>query len=176
MKTSPFVRILLFAFATALVTVSASAFAASNSEARHTIAAFEKKDPGIKSFFRTSYAYAVFPTVGKAGIGIGGAFGSGIVYHRGRRIGTAKLAQVSIGLQLGGQAYSEILFFQNAETFRHFTNGNLKLGAGVSAVAITAGAAARTSFSHGVAVFTLAKGGLMYEASVSGQSFEYKRD
>jgi lipid-binding SYLF domain-containing protein len=176
MKTSPLVRILPFVVVAAFCAVSTSAYAVSNSEAAATVRTFKKKDPGIKSFFGTSYAYAVFPTVGKGGIGIGGAFGKGIVYHRGRRIGTAKLTQISIGFQLGGQAYSEILFFQNAATFKRFTNGNLKLGAGVSAVAITAGAAARTSFSHGVAVFTLAKGGLMYEASISGQSFEFTRD
>jgi lipid-binding SYLF domain-containing protein len=176
MKTPPLVRILPFVFAATLCAVSTTAYAVGNHEASETVRKFKKKDPGIDSFFRTSYAYAVFPTVAKGGIGIGGAYGEGIVYHRGRRIGSAKLTQVSIGFQLGGQAYSEILFFQNAGTFKKFTNGNLKIGAGVSAVAITAGAAARTSFSHGVAVFTLAKGGLMYEASISGQGFEFTHD
>lgn len=147
--------------------------AAGNGEAQETINKFKNKDKGINSFFKSSYAYAVFPTVAKAGIGIGGAYGKGYVFHNGKQIGTAKLTQVSVGLQLGGQAYSEIIFFQNKSTFGNFTNGNLKFGAGVSAVAVTAGAAASASFNRGVAVFTMEKGGLMYEASVAGQSFQY---
>jgi len=147
---------------------------AGTEEVQQTINKFKKKDGGINSFFKSSYAYAVFPTVGKGGIGIGGAYGKGYVYHSGKKIGEAKLTQVSVGFQLGGQAYSEIIFFQNKSTFDKFTNGDLKFGAGVSAVAVTSGAAARTSFNRGVAVFTMEKGGLMYEATVAGQSFKYE--
>jgi len=147
---------------------------AGTEEVQQTINKFKKKDGGINSFFKSSYAYAVFPTVGKGGIGIGGAYGKGYVYHSGTKIGEAKLTQVSVGFQLGGQAYSEIIFFQNKNTFDKFTNGDLKFGAGVSAVAVTSGAAARTSFNRGVAVFTMEKGGLMYEATVAGQSFKYE--
>jgi lipid-binding SYLF domain-containing protein len=156
-----------------LVLLPALPATASNGEAQETIKKFKNKDKGISSFFKSSYAYAVFPTVGKAGIGIGGAYGKGYVFHSGKQIGTAKLTQVSVGFQLGGQAYSEIIFFQNKSTFNKFTNGNLKFGAGVSAVAVTAGAAASASFNRGVAVFTMEKGGLMYEATVAGQSFQY---
>lgn len=145
-------------------------------------------------FFSHSYGYAVFPTVGKGGIGLGGAYGTGRVYAQGRYVGDASLAQLTIGLQLGGQAYSEIIFFQDKRAFGEFTSGNFEFGAQASAVAITAGASAQasttgsgtttsTSSSHakttgeyqkGVAVFTVAKGGLMYEASIGGQKFSYK--
>ncbi|HEX4927464.1 MAG TPA: YSC84-related protein [Burkholderiales bacterium] len=145
-------------------------------------------------FFSHSYGYAVFPTVGKGGIGLGGAYGTGRVYAQGRYVGDTSLAQLTIGLQLGGQAYSEIIFFQDKRAFGEFTSGNFEFGAQASAVAITAGASAQasttgsgtttsTSSSHakttgeyqkGVAVFTVAKGGLMYEASIGGQKFSYK--
>ena len=161
------------ALALLLLAFPATQVIAGTEEAQATIKKFQKKDKGINSFFKSSYAYAVFPTVGKGGIGIGGAYGKGIVYRGGKKIGTAKLSQVSIGFQLGGQAYSQIIFFQNKSTFKKFANGDLKFGAGVSAVAVTAGASAAAAFSHGVAVFTMEKGGLMYEATVAGQSFKY---
>jgi len=142
-------------------------------KANTTIATFKKKDSGIQAFFDRSYGYAVFPTVGKGGFGIGGAFGTGSVFRNNKAIGSAKLVQVSIGFQAGGQAYSEVIFFQTESAFRNFTNGNLKLSAQVSAVAIKEGAAASANFRQGIAVFTMAKGGLMYEATVAGQSFEY---
>jgi lipid-binding SYLF domain-containing protein len=167
-------RILGFFMALMLVLLPSLPASAGSEEVQATISAFKKKDKGINSFFKSSYAYAVFPTVGKGGIGIGGAYGKGYVYRNGAKIGTAKLTQVSVGFQLGGQAYSEIIFFQNKGTFDKFTNGQLKFGAGVSAVAVTAGAAAQASFNRGVAVFTMEKGGLMYEATVAGQSFKYE--
>ena len=135
-----------------LVLFPALPASASNGEATETIKKFKSKDKGINSFFKSSYAYAVFPTVGKAGIGIGGAYGKGYVFRDGKQIGTAKLTQVSVGLQLGGQAYSEIIFFQNKSTFEKFTNGNLKFGAGVSAVAVTAGAAETETSTGGIHV------------------------
>lgn len=143
-------------------------------DANKTVAVFKKKDPSIKGFFNRSYGYAVFPTVGKAGIGIGGAYGEGKVFRGGKYVGDAKLTQLSIGFQLGGQAYSEIIFFQTKSAFSKFANSDLKLSAQVSAVAIKEGAAAQTTFRRGIAIFTMAKGGLMYEAAVAGQSFEYK--
>ncbi|MDV3239803.1 MAG: hypothetical protein LOY58_13250 [Gammaproteobacteria bacterium] len=145
-------------------------------EAAETIAAFKNKDPGIKVFFDKAYGYAVFPTVGKGGIGIGGAYGKGEVYARGRRIGTSSLTQVTIGFQLGGQAYSEIIFFKDKATLDDFTSGNFEFSAQASAVAVTAGASADADYSNGVAIFTLAKGGLMYEASVGGQKFSFTPD
>jgi lipid-binding SYLF domain-containing protein len=145
-------------------------------------------------FFDKSYAYAVFPTVGKGGLVIGGAHGTGRVYERGRYVGDVTLTQVSLGFQAGGQAYSQIIFMQDLRAFKEFTSGEFGFGAGVSAVAITAGANAMAStsgssagisggkkdakttgeFYKGMAIFTIAKGGLMYEASVAGQKFKYK--
>lgn len=130
--------------------------------------------PKLKTFKNKAYAYAVFPKITKAGVGIGGAAGQGIVYKKHNPVGTSKLKQASIGLQLGGQQYSEVIFFENEEAFEHFTNGNLKFDAQASAVAITEGASADVSYSEGVAVFTQAIGGLMYEASIGGQHFTYK--
>ena len=143
-------------------------------DAAATIENFRNKDPGIGRFFDHAYAYAVFPTVGKGAMGIGGAYGEGLVYRRGQAIAYTSLSQVTIGLQLGGQAYHEIIFFRDWEAFERFRSGRLKLSAQLSAVAITAGASADASYEQGVAVFTLAKGGLMYEASVGGQNFSYE--
>ena len=145
-------------------------------------------------FFDTSYGYAVFPTIGKGGIGIGGAYGTGRVYARGKYVGDTSMAQVTVGFQLGGQAFSQIIFFKDKRAFDEFTGGNFEFGAEASAVAITAGASAqatttgssagvsggehdaktRGKYYHGMAIFTVAKGGLMYEASIGGQKFSYK--
>ena len=144
-------------------------------------------------FFDRSYAYAVFPTIGKGGLGLGGALGEGRVYERGRYVGDVTLKQMSLGFQAGGQAYSQIIFLQDLRAFDEFTSGEFGFGAGVSAVAITAAASAsagttgasaavsggkrdattRGEFYKGMAVFTIAKGGLMYEAALAGQKFSY---
>jgi len=145
------------------------------------------------TFFDKNYGYALFPTIGKGGIGIGGAYGKGRVYQQGKYVGDTSMTQVSIGLQLGGQAYSQIIFFEDKRAFDDFTSGNFEFGAEASAVAITAGASAQAtttgssagasggqhdattkgSYHKGMAIFTVAKGGLMYAASVSGQKFSY---
>jgi len=145
-------------------------------------------------FFKTAYGYAVFPTIGKGGLVVGGAYGTGRVYEQGRYIGDSSMTQVSVGLQLGGQAYSEIVFFQDQRSLKEFTGGNFEFGADASVVAITAGAGARAntggssagasggkhdattagSYNKGMATFTVAKGGLMYEASINGQKFGFK--
>ena len=121
-----------------------------------------------------AYGYAIFPKVTKAGIGIGGAAGKGVVYKNHQIIGISKLKQVSIGLQLGGQQYSEVIFFENKESFDNFINGKLKFDAQASAVAITAGASIDAAYQDGVAVYTMVKGGLMYEASIGGQHFKFE--
>jgi lipid-binding SYLF domain-containing protein len=141
---------------------------------KETVAAFKREDPSMKKFFDAAYAYAVFPTVGKGAIGIGGAHGQGAVFHRGAMVGYTSLTQVTVGFQLGGQAYSEIIFFKDKARFDNFKNGNLKFSAQASAVAATAGAAATANYENGIAVFTLVKGGLMYEASIGGQGFSYE--
>jgi lipid-binding SYLF domain-containing protein len=145
-------------------------------------------------FFGKSYGYAVFPTIGKAGLGIGGAHGEGRVYAQGKYVGDTKMTQLSIGFQAGAEGFSEMIFFQDKRSFDEFTSGNFEFGANVSAVVITAAASgtatttgstatasggkkdAKTAgkFEKGTAIFVISKGGLMYEASVSGQKFSYK--
>jgi lipid-binding SYLF domain-containing protein len=146
------------------------------------------------TYFNNSYGYAVFPTIGKGGMGVGGAHGTGHVYARNRYVGDTSMTQLTVGLQLGGQAFSQIIFFEDERAFKDFTSGNFEFGAEASAVAITAGASASagttggsagasggkkdaTTAGHyhkGTAVFTVAKGGLMYEAAIGGQKFSYK--
>jgi lipid-binding SYLF domain-containing protein len=147
------------------------------------------------SFFNTAYGYALFPTVGKGGvIVVGGAYGEGRVYEKGKLIGDTKMSQVSVGPQLGGQAYSEIIFFEDQRALKEFTGGNFEFGADASVVAITAAANASASttgasagasggkrdattvgrYNRGMATFTVAKGGLMYQAAIAGQKFSYK--
>ena len=123
-------------------------------------------------FFYNSYGYAVFPTIGKGGIGIGGAYGKGLLYEGGKPTAEVSLSQLTVGFQWGGQAYSEFLFFEDDAALKDFKRGNFELGAQVSAVAVTVGASADAKFNHGVAIFTYAKGGLMYEATVGGQKFK----
>ncbi|HTO74335.1 MAG TPA: YSC84-related protein [Gemmatimonadales bacterium] len=139
-----------------------------------TIAAFKKTDPGISKFFGGAVGYAVFPSVGKGGIGVGGARGSGELIVGGNPVGRCKLTQVTVGLQLGGQKYSEVIFFETQKTVDAFRKGDFEFAAQVSAVALKSGASADAAFKDGVAVFTQAKGGLMYEASVGGQKFDYE--
>jgi lipid-binding SYLF domain-containing protein len=144
------------------------------SEAAEVIQKFKEKDPGMAKVFAKAYGYAVFPTVGKGGLGIGGARGKGYVYQQGKLIGKSTLTQVTVGLQLGGQAYSEVVFFHDAGALENFKRGKLKLDAQASAVALTARASADLPYRNGVAIVTMAKGGLMYEASVGGQKFSFQ--
>lgn len=129
-------------------------------------------DADMQRFFDSAQGYVVIPTVGKAGFGIGGARGTGLLYEGGQPAAKVTLTQLTVGLQWGGQAYSEFLFFKDQEALDDFKKGNYELGAQASAVAVTAGASADANYSGGVAIFTRAKGGLMYEASVGGQKFK----
>ena len=148
------------------------------------------------TFFDSAYGYAVFPTIGKAGFIVGGAFGKGRVFAAGQYVGDATMTQVTAGWQLGGQAFSQIIFFQNQTAYEEFTSGNFEFSAQATAVAITAGASAEANtgggasagasggkndasttsagYRKGMAIFTVAKGGLMYEASLGGQKFSYE--
>ena len=146
-------------------------------------------------FFAKSYGYAVFPTVGKGGLVVGGTHGSGHVYEKGTYVGDASITAVSVGLQAGGEAFSEIIFFENKAAFDEFTTGNFEFGAQAQAVAIKSGASAQAttgganagassgkkgaatagSYYKGMAVFTVAKGGAMVEMSIAGQKFKYKK-
>jgi lipid-binding SYLF domain-containing protein len=158
-----------------------------------TLQAFKESD-AVRPYFETAYGYAVFPTIGKGGVGVGGAYGKGQVYRGGVVTGTASMVQLSIGLQFGGQAYSEMIFFEDKRAYDTFTSGKFEFGAQASAVAITASAQAevgtgaatagastgkdagkqKAAYQNGMAVFTYAKGGLMYEASIGGQKFSFK--
>ena len=137
-----------------------------------TIANLKEKDPSAQSLFDKSAGYAVFPSVAKGGLGIGGARGKGLLIVAGETVAVVTLTQLSIGFQAGGQAYSEYIFFEDAVALGNFRRGNYELGAQVSAVAIVVGASADTKFNGGIAILTMAKGGLMYEASVGGQKFK----
>jgi len=143
-------------------------------EIEYVIATMTDKDSGMVQWFKESYGYAVFPNVGKAGLGIGGAHGNGIVYRAGDPVGKTELTQVTVGFQLGGQSFVEVIFFKDQTAFDDFTRGNFEFGARASAVAFSAGASADLAYNAGVAVVTMTKGGLMYEATVGGQKFKYE--
>ena len=143
-----------------------------DAKSQAAIATFKESDPTIQKFFDSSAGYVVIPTVGKAALGVGGARGKGILYEGGAPTAVVTLTQLSFGFQGGGQAYSEFIFFEDAGTLDNFKHGNFELNAQSSAVAITAGASADAAFNGGMAIFTQAKGGLMYEAAVGGQKFK----
>ena len=143
-----------------------------HAKAQEAISVLKEKDPTIQRFFDAAAGYVVIPTVGKAGLGIGGARGKGVLYENDAVTAVVTLTQLSIGFQAGGQAYSEFIFFEDDATLGNFKKGNFELAAQASAVAVTAGASADAAFDGGMAIFTQAKGGLMYEASVGGQKFK----
>ncbi len=136
-------------------------------------AAFIKGDALMSSLFNNAYAYVIFPNIGKGGLGIGGAAGNGIVYRNGTAIGSAKMKQLTIGFQAGGQAYREVIFFESQNDLNRFKEDKFELSAQASAVAVTEGASANVKYREGVMIFTQTKGGLMYEASVGGQKFDF---
>ena len=144
-------------------------------EAKDTKAEFLKKDATLKKVLAKASGYVIFPTVAKGGLGVGAARGTGQLYETGKDkpTGEATLTQVTIGFQAGGQAYSELILFEDKTSLENFKKGNFELSAQVSAVAVTAGAGENAKYEKGVMVLTLAKGGLMYEASVGGQKFKY---
>jgi lipid-binding SYLF domain-containing protein len=159
----------------ALLTTTLPAHAQSEKDVQEVIQEFEKGDPGMKGWFADAHGYAVFPSVGKGAIGVGGAHGKGLLYEGGALIGKTSLTAVSFGLQLGGQAFREVIFFKDKTALDDFTRGNFEFAAGVSAVALKAGASADLGYNKGVAVMTATKGGLMYEASVGGQKFSFEK-
>jgi lipid-binding SYLF domain-containing protein len=180
----------LFTVVPVLLLAAGAAYANSYAD---TIALF-KNAGASAAFFPKSYAYAVFPTVGEAGFIVGGAHGKGHVYVHGKLVGDTTMSQLSAGFQAGGKAYSQIIFFEDKRALDEFESGSFAFGAGVSAVALTAGASASAGttgatsaasggkndatttsggYQKGIAVFTIAKGGLMYTATVAGQKFSY---
>jgi lipid-binding SYLF domain-containing protein len=143
-------------------------------KAEETIEDFLDEKPELEAYFEEAYGYAVFPSIGKGGAGIGGAHGRGTVYQLGVPVGEAKMTQLTFGFQFGGQAYSEIIFFQTEGDLERFKESRCEIAAQASAVAIEDGASTNVAYQDGVAVFTMAKGGLMYEASIGGQKFKFK--
>jgi lipid-binding SYLF domain-containing protein len=142
-------------------------------DAQATLGLFEKTDPGLRKFVDASAGYVVFPSVTKAAVGVGGAHGSGILFdHSGAPVGKATVTQVTVGVQLGAQGYSEIVFFENTKAFTDFQAGHFAMAAQISAVALSAGASKSAKYQNGVAVFTATNTGLMFEASVGGQKFK----
>ncbi|MDX1625500.1 MAG: YSC84-related protein [Wenzhouxiangellaceae bacterium] len=143
-------------------------------DSRAAIVRFVDRDPTLKDWVDHAHGYAVFPSVGKGGLGVGGALGRGIVFERGRPVGRARLYQGTVGAQIGVQNYAQVIFFQDDAALKTFQRGNFEFSAQATAVAAHAGAAATTSYEKGVAVFIMTKSGLMVEASVGGQKFEYE--
>ena len=135
---------------------------------------FLEKDPGLSKFFDESYGYAVLPAVGKGGLIVGGALGKGVVYKGDNPVGMTEMTQVTVGAQIGGKSYSEIIFLKSEAEYNVFVTGRYEVAAQISAVAITEGVSKELDYSDGVIIVTMDKGGLMAEVSVGGQKFKYK--
>ena len=143
-------------------------------EAATALAAAKAADPTLGPVFNSSAGYAVFPTVGKAAAGVGGAYGKGVLYERGRAVGYTDLTQATVGMQLGGQTYTQIIAFETKEAVETFKQGNFRFAAQATAVALKSGVGANAQYKDGVAVFTMDETGLMGEAAVGGQKFSYQ--
>jgi lipid-binding SYLF domain-containing protein len=143
-------------------------------DAATALAKARQTDPTLVPLLNAAAGYAVFPSVGKGAVGVGGAYGKGVLYERGRVVGYCDLSQGTIGAQLGGQAYTQIIAFETSNAVRTFKEGNLSFAAQATAVALQSGAGANARYSDGVAVFTMDEAGLMFEASVGGQKFSYQ--
>lgn len=137
-------------------------------------ASFLKSDPSMETLFKHSAGYVIFPNVGKGAVGLGGAAGKGAVYQKGASVGTAQMVQVTIGAQAGGQAYREVIFFENRDALDRFMQNKIEFSGQASAIAVKSGASANANYRNGVVVFSQEKGGLMLEASLGGQKFTYK--
>jgi lipid-binding SYLF domain-containing protein len=165
----------VFSVAAALSVVSAQAEDDLKAESLQAKASFLSTDPSIQKFVDESAGYAVFPSVGKGGLVVGGAHGKGLVFEKGGAVaGQATMSQATIGAQAGGQSFSEIIFFETPEALSDFKTGKFEMRADVSAVVAAQGAAKTADYKHGVAVFTLPKKGLMVQAAVGGQKFKFE--
>jgi lipid-binding SYLF domain-containing protein len=142
-------------------------------EAKTTLSSMQNVDTTLAGFVDRGYGYAIFPNVGKGGFVAGGAYGKGSVYEQGKFIGYADLRQGTVGLQAGGQNFSELIVFENKAALDNFVNNKLEFAANASAVALKPGVSKSANFDKGVAVFTQPKGGLMFEAAIGGQQFTF---
>ncbi len=171
MKTK-FTIILIF-----LIAMSMNGYTQENdvSKAKQTIADFKEKNSKITEHFNSAYGYAVFPGIGKGALVVGGAGGKGTVFKGGVATADCKMSQVTIGFQAGGQKYAEVIFFENAEAYERFVGNKFEFAAQTSAIALKAGVSLDAKYRDGIMVFTMAEGGLMYEASVGGQKFKTEK-
>jgi len=183
-----FTRAIFITFFTLLAGASTMVTASNAADDKEALAAFMTSDV-VAKYHKSAYGYAIFPTIGKGGIGIGGAHGTGRVYKGGKMTGDVSMTQISFGLQLGGQAYRQVIYLQDKRAFDEFTHGEFEFGAQAEAVAITASAGvkagtegsgastnktqAEAKYHKGIVVFTMTKGGLMYQAAIGGQKYEY---
>jgi lipid-binding SYLF domain-containing protein len=154
--------------------ISARAEDATLKEAKQAVTAIKHADPGQERFLDHAAGYAIFPNVAKGGLVVGGAGGTGFLFVNGKAVGKTTLSQVTVGAQVGGQAYYEVIYFETAESLASFKKGEWTMAAQVSAVALKSGVSANAKYKEGVAVFTLTKAGAMAEASIGGQKFSYE--
>ena len=143
-------------------------------KAEAAVAKAEAKDPALSKVLRNAAGYAVFPTVGKGAVGVGGAYGKGVLYERGRMVGYCDLTQATVGIQLGGQTYTEIIAFETQKAVDRFKSGHFAFDAQATAVVLKSGAVANAAYTDGVLVITTDEAGLMVEASIGGQKFSYR--
>ena len=179
MKMNNLIRLAFFAF---IIFLMPHSLKAQDEQAKEKLVAdskeakadFIKTDASMTKLFNDSYGYVIFPKIGKGAIIIGGSGGNGVVYEKGKTIGTAKMAQVSVGAQVGGESYREVIFFENKEALDRFRDNKVEFSGQVSAVAAKSGASLNAKYADGVAIFTQDLSGLMAEAAVGGQKFTYK--
>ncbi len=168
------IAMLVIAFSGKVLADDAEDRAELTTNVNEAITALIQKDDGLKGIMEKAKGYVIFPSVGKGALGIGAAAGTGQLIENGKAMGETKLRQITIGLQMGGQAYVELICFENPTSLKNFKEGNFEFSAQVSAVAVTAGVSKDAKYEKGIMVLTMAKGGLMYEASVGGQKFSYE--
>ncbi len=174
MKKNKIILLAIFAFTAFFLPRSIWAQSGRFRESMEAKVAFIKTDESMSNLFNNSYAYVIFPHLGKGAIVIGAGGGNGVVYENGKAIGTAKMVQINVGAQVGGQAYREVIFFENRAALDRFTRNKLEFSGQVSATVVASGASANAKYRDGVEVFTEGIGGLMVEASIGGQKFTYR--
>jgi len=179
MKKNNFIRLAIFALTVLILPHTLKAQDEKDkqkilSESKKAKDGFIKTDPSMKALFTSSYGYVIFPKIGKGGLIVGGSGGNGAVYEKGIAIGTAKMAQVTVGAQIGGESFREVIFMENKEAMDRFKDNKVEFSSALSAIAVKSGASKNAKYAEGVAIFTEGLGGLMAEASIGGQKFTYK--
>jgi lipid-binding SYLF domain-containing protein len=145
-----------------------------HNDAQAALNDFKTQDPSLGNLLHDSYGYAILPSVGKGAVGVGGAYGQGEAYQQGNRVGYVDMTQATVGASVGGETYSELIVFRTQQAMQNFQSSQLTFAADASAVAVKAGAGADAKFENGIGIFVNVKGGLMEEASIGGQKFNYE--